>query len=214
MRRRIEELRHEVADACATLARAGLVVGAAGNVSARDGDLVAVTPTGTRLDSVDPGEVAIVDLDGTLVDGPLAPTSELPLHLAVYTRFDAAAVVHTHPPMATALACVSDELPCFHYTLLSLGGSVRVAPYARYGTTELAAGVAEALDGRRAALMASHGAVTYGDDLPSAIDATELLEWACGVYVHACACGTPRELDDGERRAVASALATYGRRPA
>jgi L-fuculose-phosphate aldolase len=214
MRRRIEELRNEVAEACATLARAGLVVGAAGNVSARDGELVAVTPTGTRLASVEPGEVAIVDLEGTLVDGPLAATSELPLHLAVYARFDAAAVVHTHPPMATALACVSDELPCFHYTLLSLGGSVRVAPYARYGTTELAAGVADALDGRRAALMASHGAVTYGSDLPSAIDATELLEWACGVYVHACACGTPRELDDDERRAVASALATYGRRPA
>jgi L-fuculose-phosphate aldolase len=214
MRRRIEELRNEIAEACATLARGGLVVGAAGNVSARDGDLVAVTPTGIRLASVDPGEVAIVDLEGTLVDGPLAPTSELPLHLAVYANFDAAAVVHTHPPMATALACVSDELPCFHYTLLSLGGGVRVAPYARYGTTDLAAGVVDALDGRCAALMASHGAVTYGDDLQSAIDATELLEWACGVYVHACACGTPRELDGDERRAVASALATYGRRPA
>jgi L-fuculose-phosphate aldolase len=122
--------------------------------------------------------------------------------------------VHTHPPMATALACVTDELPCFHYTLLSLGGSIRVAPYARYGTDELAAGVAEALDGRRAALMASHGAVSYGGDLQAAVDATELLEWACGVYVHACACGTPRELDGEERDAVASALATYGRRPA
>jgi len=214
MSRAIDQLRAEVAQASRQLAACGLVVGAAGNVSARAGDLVAVTPTGARLATLDAGEVAIVDLDGTLVDGPLAPTSELPLHLAVYGRFDAGAVVHTHPPMATALACVSDELPCFHYTLLSLGGSVRVAPYARYGTSELAAGVAEALDGRRAALMASHGAVTYGDDLASAIDATELLEWACGVYVHACACGTPRELDDDERRAVASALAAYGRRPA
>jgi L-fuculose-phosphate aldolase len=214
MPRRIEELRNEVAEACAMLARAGLVVGAAGNVSARDGDLVAVTPTGARLAAIDAGDVAIVDLEGTLVDGPLAPTSELPLHLAVYRRFDAAAVVHTHPPMATALACVRDELPCFHYTLLTLGGSVRVAPYARYGTDELAAGVVDALDGRRAALMACHGAVTYGSDLQSAVDATELLEWACGVYVHASACGTPRELGDDERRAVASALATYGRRPA
>jgi L-fuculose-phosphate aldolase len=214
MSRRIEKLRNEVAEACAMLARAGLVVGAAGNVSARDGDLVAVTPTGARLATIDAGEVAIVELDGTLVDGPLAPTSELPLHLAVYARFDAGAVVHTHPPMATALACVRDELPCFHYTLLTLGGSVRVAPYARYGTDELAAGVVAALDGRRAALMARHGAVTYGGDLQSAIDATELLEWACGVYVHASACGTPRELDNDERRAVASALATYGRRPA
>jgi L-fuculose-phosphate aldolase len=210
----MDDLRSDVAQACAALARAGLVIGAAGNVSVRDGDLVAVTPTGARLAAIDPGEIAIVDLDGTLVAGPLAPTSELPLHLGVYEHYEAAAVVHTHPPMATALACVADELPCFHYTLLSLGGSVRVAPYATYGTADLAAGVVEALDGRRAALMASHGAVTYGADLQAAIDATELLEWACGVYVHACAVGTPRELAEDERMAVAASLATYGRRRA
>jgi L-fuculose-phosphate aldolase len=134
MSERIEELRSEVAAACAELARAGLVVGAAGNVSARAGDLVAVTPTGARLGALQAADVAIVDLAGTLVAGPLQPTSELPLHLGVYERFDAAAaVVHTHPPMATALACVADELPCFHYMLLTLGGSVRVAPYATYG---------------------------------------------------------------------------------
>lgn len=210
----MDDLRSDVAQACAALARAGLVIGAAGNVSVRDGDLVAVTPTGARLAAIDPGEIAIVDLDGTLVAGPLAPTSELPLHLGVYEHYEAAAVVHTHPPMATALACVADELPCFHYTLLSLGGSVRVAPYATYGTADLAAGVVEALDGRRAALMASHGAVTYGANLQAAIDATELLEWACGVYVHACAVGTPRELAEDERMAVAASLATYGRRRA
>ena len=92
-------------------------------------------------------ELAVVDLDGTLVDGPLLPTSELPLHLAVYRNFDAGAVVHTHPPMATAVACVADELPCIHYTLLSLGGSVRVAPYATFGTAELAATVVERCEG-------------------------------------------------------------------
>ena len=214
MSQAMDDLRSEVAEACAALARAGLVIGAAGNVSARRGDLVAVTPTGARLAAIDPDEIAIVDLDGTLVTGPLAPTSELPLHLGVYEHFDAGAVVHTHPPMATALACVADELPCFHYTLLSLGGSVRVAPYATYGTAALADGVVEALDGRRAALMASHGAVTYGADLQAAIDATELLEWACGVYVHACSCGSPRALAEDERLAVAASLATYGRRRA
>ncbi|HUR85712.1 MAG TPA: class II aldolase/adducin family protein [Solirubrobacteraceae bacterium] len=212
MSRSMEQLRVDVAQACHALARSGLVVGAAGNVSARASDLLAVTPTGARLATLDADEVAIVALDGTLLAGPLAPTSELPLHLAVYEHCDAGAVVHTHPPMATAVACVADELPCFHYTLLALGGSVRVAPYATYGTGELAAGVASALDGRSAALMASHGAVTYGADLQAAVDATELLEWACGVYVHACAVGTPRVLGDDERAAVTSALATYGRR--
>jgi L-fuculose-phosphate aldolase len=208
----IAALRAEVAAACVELARSGLVVGAAGNVSARADDLVAVTPTGARLASLTADQIAIVDLDGMLVDGPLAPTSELPLHLAVYHAHDAGAVVHTHPPMGTAVACVADELPCFHYALLALGGNVRVARYATFGSDELAASVVEALEDRTAALMASHGAVTYGPDLQAAIDATELLEWACGVYVHACSCGTPRVLGDDDRLAVAAALATYGRR--
>ncbi len=199
-------------DAGRELACSGLVIGAAGNVSARVGDLVAITPTGARLAQLTADEIAVVDLDGALVDAPLAPTSELPLHLAIYRNFDAAAVVHTHPPMGTAIACVADELPCIHYALLALGGNVRVARYATYGTDELADSVVEALEGRTAALMGGHGAVTYGSDLQAAVDATELLEWACGVYVHACACGTPRVLGDGERLEVAAALASYGYR--
>lgn len=187
------------------------MTGLAGNVSARAGDLVAVTPTGGRLATLDADEVAIVDLDGALVEAPRAPTSELPFHLAIYRRFDAGAVVHTHPPMATAVACVADELPCIHYSLLALGGGVRVARYETFGTDDLAASVVEALEGRTAALMGSHGAVTYGRDLQEAVDATELLEWACGVYIHARACGTPRELGADEQRAVADALRAYDR---
>jgi L-fuculose-phosphate aldolase len=205
----IDRLRDEVAQAGRALAGAGLVVGLAGNVSARAGALVAVSPTGARLGQLTAGEVAVVDLDGGVVDAPLVPTSELPVHLAIYRHFDADAVVHTHAPMATAVACVADELPCFHYALLPLGGEVRVARYATFGTADLATSVVEALEGRTAALMANHGAVTYGDSLQAAIDATELLEWACGVYVHACACGTPRELDQDERRAIVEAFTTY-----
>jgi L-fuculose-phosphate aldolase len=206
----IDQLRAEVVEVSRTLARTGLVVGTAGNVSARSGDLVAVTPTGSRLARVAAEDIAVVDLDGRLVDGPLAPTSELPLHLAVYREYGAGAVVHTHPPMGTAIACVADELPCIHYTLLTLGGSVRVARYATFGTDDLAESVVEALEGRTAALLGGHGAVTYGDDLQAALDATELLEWACGVYIRACALGTPRVLADDDRLAVAAALATYG----
>ena len=206
----IDRLRDGVVAACRELAASGLVVGSAGNVSARAGDLVLVTPTGARLATLAAEELAVVDLDGENVDGPLRPTSELPLHLAVYRRCDAGAVVHTHPPMATAVACVADELPCIHYTLLTLGGAIRVAPYATFGTAELADGVAAALRGRTAALMGGHGAVTYGADVGAATAATQLLEWACGVYVHACAIGTPRVLDEDEQRVVAEALATYG----
>jgi len=192
----IDALCAEVVEVSRVLARAGLVIGTAGNVSARLGDFVAVTPTGSRLSSLRASEIAIVELDGTQVGGPLAPTSELPLHLAVYRGHDAGAVVHTHPPMGTAVACVADELPCIHYALLTLGGGVRVAPYATFGTDDLADVVAAALEGRTAALLGGHGAVTYGDTLQGALDATELLEWACGVYVHAGAIGTPRTLGE------------------
>jgi L-fuculose-phosphate aldolase len=205
----IDRLRAEVADAGRALAASGLVAGVAGNVSARAGDLIAVTPTGARLGRLTPEQIAVVDRNGTFVDGTLQPTSELALHLAIYRRYDAAAVVHTHPPMATAVACVADELPVIHYALLALGGSVRVARYATFGTAELAASVLDALDGRRAALMGSHGAVAYGDDLEAAIDATELLEWGCAVYVNAQACGTPHVLAEGERLAVVEALRSY-----
>lgn len=208
---RIDHLRAEVAQAGRQLAASGLVSGLAGNVSARAGELIAVTPTGGRLATLSAEDIVVVDAEGGLVEAPFAPTSELPFHLAIYEHYDAGAVVHTHPPMATAVACVADELPCIHYSLPALGGNVRVARYETFGTDDLAASVIEALRGRTAALMASHGAVTYGADLQAAVDATELLEWACGLYIRARACGTPRVLADGERRAAAEALHAYDR---
>ena len=114
----------------------------------------------------------------------------------------AGAVVHTHAPVATALSLVLDELPLVHYEMLLLGGAVRVAPYATFGTPELAASVVEALDGKTAALLANHGTVAFGADIDAAVKATGLLEWACGVYWRAASIGEPRILDDDEQRAV------------
>ncbi|MFD5258050.1 class II aldolase/adducin family protein [Streptomyces bobili] len=194
-----------VADACRRLAAEGLLIGTAGNVSVRAGDRVAVTATGAVLARITPDQVTVVDLDGTVVAGTLRPTSELELHLGVYRRYGTAAVVHTHAPMATAVSCVLDELPCVHYQLLALGGTVRVAPYATFGTPELAASVLGALDGRGAALMANHGAVTHAPTLDQAVEHALLLEWACGVYQRAAAMGRPRVLDEGQQLAVIEA---------
>ena len=164
-------------------------------MSARRDDRVAITPTGAVLAELEPVEVAVVDLHGELVEGELAPTSELDLHLGVYRRYDAGAVVHTHAPMATALACVlEEELPCVHYQMLMLGGPVRIAPYRTFGTPELADAVLEALEGHTAALMASHGAIAYGADVGAALENMLLLEWACSVYWHAAALGSPKVL--------------------
>ena len=181
-----------------------------GNVSARDGDRIAVTPTGGVLAELTAEQIAVVDLEGTLVEGSLAPTSEIGLHLGVYERYDAGAVVHTHAPVATALSTVLDELPCVHYEMLGLGGSVRVAPYRTFGTPELHDAVLEALEGRTAALMANHGAIAHGPDLDQAVERSLLLEWACTVYWRARAIGEPRELGEPERAAVVEAALARG----
>jgi L-fuculose-phosphate aldolase len=194
--------REQVAAAARRLAADGLVAGTSGNLSARAGDHVAVTPTGGVLAELDASQVTVVDLEGNVVHGDLAPTSELELHLRILERHGAGAVVHTHAPVATALSCVVDEVPCVHYEMLLLGGTVRVAPYATFGSPELAASVLDALEGRTAALMANHGTVAFGADVAAALRATELLEWACTVYWRARAIGEPRVLDAGQRQAV------------
>jgi L-fuculose-phosphate aldolase len=208
--KRLEDERRAVAAAARRLAAEGLVFGTSGNVSAAAGDLVAITPTGAVLAELEPGDIAVVDRQGALVEGELEPTSELDLHLSVYERFDVGAVVHTHAPMATALSCVIDELPCVHYSMLLIGGTVKVAPYATFGTPELAGAVADALEGRTAALMANHGAVTTGGDVDAAVQGSLLLEWACTVYWRARAIGEPRVLDGDERAAVVSAALERG----
>jgi L-fuculose-phosphate aldolase len=207
----LERERKAVAAAARRLAADGLVLGTSGNVSARAGEHVAITPTGAVLGEVEPGHVTVVDLDGHVVDGDLAPTSEADMHLGAYRRYGAGAVVHTHAPVATALACVlEDELPCVHYEMLLLGGPVRVAPYATFGTPELAASALDALEGRTAALLANHGTIALGADVAAAIHATTLLEWACGIYWRAAAIGTPRVLDEAQRQAVVDAAAARG----
>ncbi len=209
--------RERVAAAARRLADDGLVAGTSGNVSERAGERVAITPTGGVLADLTADEISVVDLDGGFVAGELEPTSELDLHLGVYRRYDAGGVVHTHAPMATALSCVIDELPCVHYEMLLLGGTVPVAPYETFGTPELAEAVADALEGHTAAMMANHGTIAFGEGVEKAVELTALLEWACTVYWRARALGDVRTLDEEQRNAVIAAAVErdYGKtRPA
>jgi L-fuculose-phosphate aldolase len=187
-------LRDEVAGAARRLAAEGLLIGTAGNVSARADDRIAVTGTGVVLGDCTADDVTVVSPTGEVVEGDLVPTSELDLHLGVYAGTDAAAVVHTHAPYSTAVACVLTELPVLHYQQLLLGGEIRVAPYATFGTPELAAGVRVALEGRKAALLANHGSVAVGAALDQAVERALLLEWLAALHHRASALGTPREL--------------------
>ncbi len=180
------------------IGRSGLVVGSAGNLSVRSGDRVLITPRGAELGAVDPKDLVDVAMaDGAVADDHASdsrPSSETPLHRAIYQACEARAIVHTHAHYATVLSTLIDELPAIHYVITAFGGPVRVARYETFGTDELAASVTEALDGRSAALMANHGAVVTGRDIEHAVTNALQLEWLASVYYHALCAGTPRTL--------------------
>jgi L-fuculose-phosphate aldolase len=208
----LTEVRAEVVRVCRELVAAGLVTGTSGNVSARVDDLVVVSPSGVDYTELTAELVGVHRLDGAPVEAPLNPTSEMPLHLAVYAGTGAKAIVHTHPIAATALSTVADELPAIHYQVAMFGGPLTVATYATYGTEQLARNVLAALYGRTACLMANHGALTYGPDLRTALTGSRYLEWLCDVYLRATAAGSPRLLPATEIDLVAGKLASYGQR--
>lgn len=204
-------MRAQVATTCRALSAEGLVVGTAGNVSVRVGDLVAVSPSGLDYDDLTPELVGVHRLDGSPVDAPLQPSSELPLHLQIYGRTGAAAIVHTHAVASTALSCVVDEVPASHYYTAMFGGPVRVAPYATFGSEELARNVAAALEGRTAALMGNHGAVVTAATLSEALSLVRYLEYICDAHLRALSTGLPvRTLAAAEIDRVAGLLSGYG----
>ena len=210
----LPDARQAIVTTCQELSRTGQVVGTAGNVSVREGDLVAVTPSGLRYADLTPELVGVHRLDGTPVEAPLGPTSELPLHLAIYdARPEVGAIVHTHSVAATALSTLVDEIPPVHYYLAMFGGPVLVSPYATYGTETLARNVVQALRDRTGCLMGNHGAVTIGPDLVTAHDKSVYLEWLCDVYLRASSAGSPRLLSALEMDAVGVKMKGYGQRP-
>ena len=145
------------------------------------------------------------------------------MHLAVYRATGAAAIMHTHATTTTAVGLVCDEIPMIHYTMLGLGGPVRVAPYATYGTQELAEHVVAALSGRQAALMRNHGSIALGSTVAKAVDNLELAEWCAETYVRAVTLSValhgpiagptgraPRELTEQELTDVITAVLAGG----
>ena len=166
--------------------------------------MVAITPSGIGYRELRPEEIAVVGLDGAELHAPETPSSETPMHLAVYAATRARAVVHTHSPEVIALSAGRDELPAIHYAITTLGGPVRVAPYVRFGSAGLAEAAATALDGRRAAILRNHGAITCGRSLGEAFDHALLLEWLAGVYRRSLAYGEPRILSEAELAEVAA----------
>lgn len=181
------------------LDRLGLVAGASGNVSVLipgEPPLVAITPSRVNYRSMTAADIPVIDFDYEPVYGDLAPSFETALHLAVYrSRRDARAVVHTHSVYATACAVAGIEIPAvIDEVAVTVGGAVRVAPYAPPGTQELADKAVETLDGRSAALISNHGLVTLGRDLETAMDVAVLVERAAHICLLTQLLGMQRPL--------------------
>jgi L-fuculose-phosphate aldolase len=207
----LADARREVVETCRRAVEDRLVIGTAGNVSVRVGDLVAVTPSGLDYGDLTPELVGVHNLDGSAVEAPLKPTSELPMHLAVYASTGARAVVHTHSVAAAALSVVVDEVPPVHYYLALLGGRVLVAPYRPFGSPELAAALIDALGDRHACLLGNHGAVTTGDDLAQAYQRAGFLEWVCEVALKVIGTGqSPKLLTEQQITEATENFVGYG----
>lgn len=192
------DLRKQLVSYSSRLLADGLAVGAAGNMSARRSDVVLITPSGIGYYEMRPADIAVVALDGMQLEAPEQPSTELPMHLAIYAATSAAAIVHTHSAEVVALSAACDELPAVHYAITGLGGPVRVAPYTRFGSAGLAEAALTALAGRSAVILQNHGAVCHGRSLAEAYDRALLLEWLARVYRLSLSYGQPRLLSSGE----------------
>jgi L-fuculose-phosphate aldolase len=206
-------LREEIIATANAMNATGLSPGKSGNVSARNAaGNVLITPTGVAYAALKPGDIVTLDGQGNVLAGGLQPSSEWHFHVAVYNaRPEIGAIVHAHSLYATALACARREIPAFHYMVAAAGGdSIRCAPYATFGTRELAAFAVEALAGRMACLLANHGQIALGASPSKALAMAEEVESLAAQYVAALQIGQPVLLDAGEMRKVLEKFKTYG----
>ncbi len=193
---------------------AGLMPNKSGNVSCRSAGGFLITASGVPYAELLPGQVVELPLPAGAepVGGP-RPSSEWRMHAAIYdARPDVTAIVHTHSPRATALACAGRDLPPFHYMIALAGGAVRCMPYATFGSDALARHAVEGLTGRRAVLLANHGVVAVGTSLHRAQAVAVEVENMAGQYLDLLAAGlAPQLLDDEEMRRVITKFEDYGR---
>ncbi len=194
----------------------GINRGSAGNVSARCCEGFVITPTGMSYDSCVATDMVEVGADKITKGTRRQPSSEWRFHRDIYAaRPEAGAVVHTHSPFATSLACQQQGVPAFHYMVARFGGAdVRCAAYATFGTQELSDAILRALQARCACLMAHHGMVVFGRDLDHALALAVELETLCEQYWRVLQLGAPKLLSTAEMNRVIAKFASYGQQEA
>lgn len=208
-----DALRRGIVDAGRAMEASGLSPQRSGNISVRfDGGML-ITPSGAACGEIAAGEIVAMSLDGAVAAGAAKPSSEWRMHAGIYdAQPDVHAIVHVHSDHATTLAVMKRPIPAFHYMVAMLGGSdIRCAPYATFGSAELAAHAVAALEGRKACLLAHHGQIAVGATLEEALRLAHEVETLAGQYWRALQIGEPELLDEAEMARVVEAFKTYGR---
>ena len=205
--------RQSIVETMRSLLSLGLSQGTSGNVSVRWGDRLLVTPSGIPAEQLSPDDLVEMDMDGGY-GHPLAPSSEWRFHRDILAaRPEIGAVVHAHPPYATAFAICGREIPAVHYMIAMAGGAnIRCAPYAPYGTQALSEHALRALDRRSACLLANHGMIATGPNLAKALWLAVEVEALCRQYALALQIGTPIVLSDAEVAETVERFKSYGPR--
>jgi len=207
-------LRRSIVDHCVGMNSSGLNQGTSGNISARCGDRMLITPSGRPYATMKPDDIAAMPIDGEYGawSGPFKPSSEWQFHLDIMkARPDVGAIVHTHSPFATVLSMTRRPIPACHYMIAAFGGNdVRCGGYARYGTRELSAEALKALEGRTGCLLANHGMIALGATLEKAMWTAVELETIAKQYYHALLIGDLVLLSDAQIAETRKAFATYG----
>ena len=205
--------RQQIVDYGVKMIRSGLTTGSGGNLSILSpaDNLIAISPSGIDYHDVTAADIVIVNRTGQRVEGKLKPSSELGFHLALYdTREDITAVVHTHSVYATTMACLHWEIPAVHYLVAFSGDKVPLAPYATFGSDELAENIITSIGDYNAVLLANHGLVTVGKDMESSFNVAEEIELVARMYYQAKSLGQPVLVDAEEMERVAKKFCSYG----
>ncbi len=207
------DLRRAIVESARQMNALGINQGTSGNISVRQGDAMLITPSATPYDAMQPGDLAAMPLDGQGAwTGPLKPSTEWPFHLAILNgRPEAGAVVHTHAPYCTTLSILRRDIPAVHYMIAAFGGStVRCAPFAMFGTAELAGLALKAMEGRNACLLANHGMIVAGPTLAKAMWLAVELETLAKQYCLSLSIGGPVVLTDAEIAEAVRGFDSYG----
>ena len=210
------QLRKELIDTARGMNSLGINQGTSGNVSARSGNEILITPTSIAYEALEPAHLAIAGLTATPQwRGPLPPSSEWRLHHAIFQNFPQAnAIIHTHASFATTLSMARREIPACHYMIGIFGGApIRCALYATFGTQQFADLAVTALAGRNACLLANHGMVVWGASLAQALWRAVELETLAKQYYHSLLLGGPVLLSDAELAETTERLHGYGVQP-